>query len=87
MHFATTHAAKVERLIIADIAPKDYPPHHDHILEGLMNLHTHTPESRGEANQLLSRFVRDEGTRLFLLKIFIAQMMALHCEECTCVES
>ena len=33
-----------------------------------MNLHTHTPESRGEANKLLSRFVSDEGTRLFLLK-------------------
>ena len=68
MHFATTNAAKVERLIIADIAPKDYPLHHDHILEGLMDLHTHNPESRGDANQRLSRFVSDEGTRLFLLK-------------------
>ena len=68
MHFATTHTAKVERLIIADIAPKDYPPHHDHILEGLMDLHTNTPKSRGDANQRLSRFVNEEDTRLFLLK-------------------
>ena len=68
MHFATTQTAKVERLIIVDIAPKDYPPHQDHFLEGLMDLHNHTPESRGEANQRLSRFVSDEVTRLFLLK-------------------
>ena len=68
MHFATTNAAKVVRLIIADIAPKYYPLHHDHILEGLMDLHTHTPESRGDANQRLSRFVSEESTRLFLLK-------------------
>ena len=33
-----------------------------------MDLHTHIPESRGDANQRLSRFVSDEGTRLFLLK-------------------
>ena len=68
MHYATTKPEQVEKLIVADIAPKAYPPHHDHILEGLMDLHTHTPKSRGDANQRLSRFVSDEGTRLFLLK-------------------
>ena len=43
MHFATTNPEQVEKLVVADIAPKAYPPHHDHILEGLMDLH---PSSR-----------------------------------------
>jgi pimeloyl-ACP methyl ester carboxylesterase len=68
MHYATTKPKQVEKLIVADIAPKAYPPHHDHILEGLMDLHTHAPESRGDADQRLSQFVTDQGTRLFLLK-------------------
>ena len=68
MHYATSNPEQVEKLIVADIAPKAYPPHHDHILEGLMDLHTHPPESRGDADQRLSQFVTDQGTRLFLLK-------------------
>ena len=68
MHYATTNPEQVEKLVVADIAPKAYPPHHDHILEGLMDLHTHPPESRGDADQRLSQFVTDQGTRLFLLK-------------------
>ena len=68
MHYATTNPEQVEKLIVADIVPKTYPPHHDHILEGLMDLHTHPPESRGDADQRLSQFVTDQGTRLFLLK-------------------
>ena len=68
MHYATSNPEQVEKLIVADIAPKAYPPHHDHILEGLMDLHNHAPESRGDADQRLSQFVTDQGTRLFLLK-------------------
>ena len=68
MHYATSNPEQVEKLIVADIAPKAYPPHHDHILEGLMVLHTHPPESRSDADQRLSQFVTDQGTRLFLLK-------------------
>ncbi len=68
MHYATTNPEQVEKLIVADIVPKTYPPHHDHILEGLMDLHTHPPESRGDADQRLSQFVTEQGTRSFLLK-------------------
>jgi pimeloyl-ACP methyl ester carboxylesterase len=68
MHYATSNPEQVEKLIVADIAPKAYPPHHDHILEGLMDLHTHPPESRGDADRRLSQLVTDQGTRLFLLK-------------------
>ncbi len=68
MHYATTKPEQVKKLIVADIAPKAYPPHHDHILEGLMDAHTHPPQSRSDADQRLSQFVKDQGTRLFLLK-------------------
>ena len=68
MHYATTNSEQVEKLIVADIVPKTYPPHHNYILEGLMDLHTHPPKSRGDADQRLSQFVTEQGTRSFLLK-------------------
>lgn len=68
MHLATTHPNRVEKLLVADIAPKAYPPHHTHILTGLMDLHTSPPDSRTDADRRLSQFVTDQGTRLFLLK-------------------
>tara|TARA_B100002019_G_scaffold64725_1_gene55537 strand:- start:344 stop:1036 length:693 start_codon:yes stop_codon:yes gene_type:complete len=68
MHYATTNPEQVEKLIVADIVPKTYPQHHDHILEGLMDLHTHPPKSRGDADQRLSQFVTEQRTRSFLLK-------------------
>ena len=33
-----------------------------------MDLHTHLPKSRDDADQRLSQFVTDQGIRLFLLK-------------------
>lgn len=58
----------VEKLIVADIAPKYYAPHHQQILEGLKAVDRASLSSRGDAEDLLSRYVRDEGVRLFLLK-------------------
>ena len=68
MHYSSSNPDQVEKLIVADIVSKTYPPHHDHILEGLMDLHTHPPKSRGDADQRLSQFVTEQGTRSFLLK-------------------
>src|SRR5690606_4193432 len=51
-----------------DIAPKYYPPHHQKILEGLSALQERSFTSRGDAEDFLSDFIEDEGTRLFLLK-------------------
>jgi len=68
MYYATSNPEKIEKLIVADIAPKAYPTNHDHILEGMMDLHTHAPESLSDADQRLSQFVNDQGKRLFLLK-------------------
>ena len=68
MQFAVTYPEKVSKLIVADIAPKAYPPHHQDILKALSALDFSTIKSRGEAEDILSEYIKDQGTRLFLLK-------------------
>ena len=68
MLFAAKYPEMVKKLLVADIAPRFYPVHHDAILEGLSSLDFFTIKSRGEADRHLSRFVPDFGTRQFLLK-------------------
>ena len=68
MLFATKYPELVEKLIVADISPRFYPIHHDAILEGLSSFDFTKLKSRGEADVILSRYVSDYGTRLFLLK-------------------
>lgn len=68
MLFAVKYQEIVEKLLVADIAPRFYPEHHHAILEGLSSLDFSVIKSRGEADEQLSRFVSDFGTRQFLLK-------------------
>jgi esterase len=68
MLFATKYPGLVSKLIIADIAPRFYPIHHDQILEGLSSLNFDVLKSRTEADNILSQYVSDFGTRQFLLK-------------------
>jgi pimeloyl-ACP methyl ester carboxylesterase len=68
MHFACTYPQRVSKLIVADIAPKSYPPHHKQILDALDTLPLESLESRAEAEQALSKHIEDWGIRQFLLK-------------------
>ena len=68
MQFAVTYPEMVSKLIVADIGPKAYPPHHQDILKALSALDFSKIKSRGEAEDILSKYIKDEGTRLFLLK-------------------
>ncbi len=68
MLFATKYPELVSKLLIADISPRFYPIHHDAILEGLSTLNFNTIKTRGEADNILSAYVSDFGTRQFLLK-------------------
>ena len=68
MHVAATNPDLVYKLIIVDISPKYYPPHHDEILEGLTALDNETFTSRGDAEDFLAKFIKNAGIRLFLLK-------------------
>ena len=70
MKFAVKFPEIVEKLIIADIAPKYYAPHYQQILEGLAAL-SNNPDalkSRGDADEFMAQYIKDWGTRQFLLK-------------------
>ena len=68
MLFAALYSSLVEKLIVADISPRYYPVHHDAILNGLSKLDFSEIKSRGQADKVLSNYVSDIGTRMFLLK-------------------
>src|SRR5690606_2139485 len=68
MLFAAKYTQMVSKLIVADISPRYYPVHHDGILKGLSALDFDVIKSRGEADEILSGYVSDFGTRQFLLK-------------------
>ncbi|WP_350285022.1 alpha/beta fold hydrolase [uncultured Croceitalea sp.] len=68
MQFACTHADLVSKLIVADIAPKYYPPHHQEIINGLLSLDFNEITTRKEADGALAEHLTDFGIRQFLLK-------------------
>ena len=58
----------VDKLIVVDIAPRLYPPHHTSILEALTGLPLNELKSRGDAEKKLRPNITDAGVRGFLLK-------------------
>lgn len=68
MLFATEHPDKVLSLIVADMSPKFFPPHHQQILQGLASLDFDQIHSRAEADKALTPYVSEPGVRQFLLK-------------------
>ena len=58
----------VEKLIVVDISPRYYAPHHQEILNGLSAVNEANLSSRGEAEELLAEYVKEPDVRLFLLK-------------------
>jgi esterase len=68
MQFATQYPDMVSKLIVADIAPKAYPQHHQDIFKALRSLDLDTISSRGEAEEVLATYIKEAGVRLFLLK-------------------
>lgn len=68
MLLATTYPNLVSKLIIADIGPKYYAPHHQTILAGLNAVDFSKNPSRSDVEQIVSTFITDFGTRQFLLK-------------------
>ena len=68
MFFASQNPEYITQLLVADIAPKAYPAHHQQILKGLASLDFSILKSRTQADQELSNFVPEVGVRQFLLK-------------------
>ena len=68
MHFAARHPEMVKKLIVADISPKYYPPHHQAILKALLALDFTMVRTRKVAIDVISEYIKDEGVRQFLAK-------------------
>ena len=68
MLLATSHPELVDKLIVADIAPKFYPQHHQDILAGLNAVDFSIQPSRSDVEAIMAKFVPDFGTRQFLMK-------------------
>lgn len=71
MQIAASDPHRLKRLIVVDIAPRDYPPHHEAILNTLSEIDTTTLERRKEADLHLATVEKDPVVRAFLLKSLI----------------
>lgn len=68
MFAACSNPERFDKVIVADIAPKDYPPHHQVIISALLKLSSSEIKSRAFADQELSKSIKEVGIRQFLLK-------------------
>lgn len=58
----------LQKLIVADIAPKHYPIRHRKIIDGLLSIPLHEISNRRDADSQLENFVPQAPVRNFLLK-------------------
>lgn len=68
MYFADQHSECVDKLILVDMGMKAYTGGHEEILDALNDLPVNEITSRQEAENHLSKRIRDLGIRQFLLK-------------------
>ena len=68
MHTALAFPRAVDRLIVADMAPKAYPPHHEPIFEALRGIDLAAHDSRNDIDGALSESIQARPVRQFLLK-------------------
>jgi pimeloyl-ACP methyl ester carboxylesterase len=68
MLFANLYPEMVDKLIVIDIAPKYYPPHHQDIIRGLQDVEQANISSRKEADAIMQKHFSNLGVRQFLLK-------------------
>ena len=68
MELALSRPDLVERLVVVDIAPKGYPPHHADLRDAMLSLDFAAVHSRRDAERLLSERIADNRVVLFLLK-------------------
>lgn len=68
MLFAVTYPELVTKLIVVDISPRKYQPHHNAILAGLNSIDFSVENSRSKIDQKLTELIPEIGVRQFLLK-------------------
>lgn len=68
MEYSSMAPEGFSKMIVADIAPKQYVSNHQNILEGLLSLDFSKVSQRAEAEEHLARYVPEPDVRQFLLK-------------------
>lgn len=68
MQFALSYPDRVNKLIVVDIAPKAYPPHHQKIMEALCKVDFSKSFTRKEVEQKLEENIKDRAVVQFLAK-------------------
>ncbi len=68
MCYAKRYRDEFDKLVIVDIAPKQYPPHHQELFDALNSIDLKDLQSRTEAEEQIKPMVPDDAIRLFLLK-------------------
>jgi esterase len=68
MKFASLYPQRLIKLVVVDIAPRYYDPHHQQIIAGLKAVDLETMSSRTEADSAMAAFIPEPDVRQFLLK-------------------
>ncbi len=68
MKFAVKYPDAFSKMVVVDISPRYYTPHHQSILAGLSAIPLETLQSRQEADDIMKTFEPELGVRQFLLK-------------------
>ena len=68
IEFSYFYPERLEKLIVADIAPKAYPPHHQGIFKALNTVDFGLIEKRSDADEILKKYIPEFSVRQFLLK-------------------
>lgn len=68
MKIALTHSHRVEKLVIADIAPVAYSPRHHDVINGLSAVKLDEITTRSDATKVMSSHIVESSVIQFLLK-------------------
>ncbi|MBD3638629.1 MAG: alpha/beta fold hydrolase [Crocinitomicaceae bacterium] len=66
--FAAEHPDLMNKLVVADISYKEYPLHHDAIIDAMESLDLENIKSRSEADEAMAKDIDNWAVRQFLLK-------------------
>ncbi len=68
MFFAEKYPGLIDKIIIADIGPRYYKPHHIDIMSGLSHVDFSANPSRSDVEEILKQYISEEGVVQFLMK-------------------
>lgn len=68
MQFAISYPERVNKMIVVDISPKAYPPHHQRVFEALESIDFAQVSTRKEVEEQLGEKIAENSVIQFLLK-------------------